>query len=151
MTRLQENVGGFLSRWSRRKLDENNSEGKGESQVVTDDLVESKQIEADESSLPAWQQPDVDPDIKKQALKSIFRHSEFNNLDGLNDYDEDYTVFSKLGNVITEEMRRMLRLAEVKKQNDAQLPRHEEIIQVNEQVTNQSLDENNSDEDNKLA
>ncbi len=28
--------------------------------------------------------------------------------DGLNDYDEDYTRFAGLGNVVTQEMKRML-------------------------------------------
>ena len=33
----------------------------------------------------------------------------FANLDGLNDYDEDYTAFAGLGNVVTQEMKRVLK------------------------------------------
>ena len=151
MTRLKNNITGFFSRWLRRKLDKKNSEEKGKTLVISDDFVKAKQTEVDELSLPDWQRKDFDPDIKKQLLNSLFRQTEFNNLDGLNDYDDDFTTFPNLGSVITEEMHRMLRLAEGKKHTEAQLPTQKTVVQVNRQETTPDIDENNNDEDNKLA
>ena len=49
-------------------------------------------------------------------MRILFGQSAFNITDGLNDYDEDFTEFTKLGNVITHEMKRALQreLAEEK-------------------------------------
>ncbi len=151
MTRLKNNITGFFSRWLRRKLDKKNSEEKGKTLVISDDFVKAKQTKVDELSLPVWQQKDIDPDIKKQLLNSFFRQAEFNNLDGLNDYDDDFTTFPNLGSVITEEMHRMLRLAEEKKQTEVQLPTQKTAVQANAQETIPNIDKNNKDEDNKLA
>jgi hypothetical protein len=51
----------------------------------------------------------VSDGLRRQALRKLFSQPAFNVTDGLNDYDEDYTKFAGLGNIITHEMKRMLK------------------------------------------
>lgn len=124
----KDDTAGFLSRWSKRKLtpeDERvESEKKSELEQATHTDDTSKQVEKSDSEqqaeIPIWQQKDADPLLKKQALKDLFQQSEFGTLDGLNEYDEDYTSFTGLGKVVTREMKRMLELAEQKTRPEAE-------------------------------
>jgi hypothetical protein len=43
--------------------------------------------------------------LRKAALKTIFGLPQYNIRDGLNDYDEDYTVFEPLGDTVTCDMK----------------------------------------------
>ena len=78
---------------------------------------ESTPKSADESTLPSLEElgadsdysqflsPEVSESIRKLALRKLFSGAEFNITDGLDDYDEDYTFFAPLGNIITQEMK----------------------------------------------
>ena len=114
MSREKEQQSGFLSRWSARKLD---PQTHADAEPVTDGAASPQPEQAQPAPLPAedvpiWQRDDVDAGIKKQALKALFRSPEFNDRDGLNEYDDDFTQFQKLGDIVTHEMKRMLKLAE---------------------------------------
>ena len=43
-----------------------------------------------------------------QTKIQLFHLPHFNVTDGLDDYDEDFTTFAELGDVVTHEMKRML-------------------------------------------
>ncbi len=45
--------------------------------------------------------------LRRAALRKLFHLPQFNVLDGMNDYDEDYTTFEKLGDVVTRHQRLM--------------------------------------------
>lgn len=47
----------------------------------------------------------VSATLRKAALKTIFGLPQYNIRDGLNDYDEDYTVFEPLGDTVTCDMK----------------------------------------------
>lgn len=145
MTSKSDNEAGFLSRWSQRKLDDSETDVKAE---LVDDQQDVEQRGNDEQDKPLWQQKDGDPELKKQALKQLFKQSEFNELDGLNEYDEDYTSFTGLGDVVTQEMKRMLKLAEEKTR-----PEQQEEISTGEKIDHPDVaqDSDNNDEDNKLV
>ena len=108
----------FLSRWSKRKLEQDQHEHENEQQSDNSDIqldelpqaVRESETEKTEEK-PLWQRDDVDPDIRKQALNALFRQPEFNTLDGLNEYDDDFTSFTELGDVVTHEMKRMMKQA----------------------------------------
>jgi len=100
---------GVLSRWSQRKLDRT---------VDSESLIEAR-IE-DELAQEVWQRDDVDDEIKTAALAALFRQSEFQVVDHMNEYDEDFTNFNPLGNVIPKEMQRMLKLVEERTRPDEQ-------------------------------
>ena len=122
----------FLSRWSRRKQ----AVGKGDKQpasmpaaTVVDrqsreavpEVGEDQRPELTDADMPPLDSLDSDSDfslfmspgvseqLRAQALRKLFHLPAFNVTDGLNDYDEDYTQFAGLGNVVTQEMKRMLK------------------------------------------
>ena len=150
MTSEADNNDGFLSRWSRRKLDDDTADNKNEPENSSDSHPEPEQSTSDQTSLPVWQQKDADPDIKKQALTALFSQAEFNERDGLNEYDEDYTTFSSLGDVVTQEMKRMLRLAEQKTRPDERSQTSNELASSIDQQTDVDIEQDNN-EDNERA
>jgi len=108
----------FLSRWSRRKyetqqtpelpLDE--SENPIEPPIepvrqLTDEDMPPIESLTEESDYSGFLSPKVSEALRKRALRVLFRSAGFNIRDGLDDYDEDYTEFTPLGNIITAEMR----------------------------------------------
>ena len=126
----------FLHRWSRRKQADHQDEmladplpdpqpvataaGQVDPQkapaVVTDaqpaltdaDMPPIESLTGD-SDFSVFMSPKVSDQLRVQALRKLFHLPAFNVTDGLNDYDEDYTQFAGLGNVVTQEMRRMLK------------------------------------------
>ncbi|MEC9314713.1 MAG: DUF3306 domain-containing protein [Pseudomonadota bacterium] len=137
---------GFLSRWSRRKLDQDSAEEEQSLTPATEEPVEtveaSDQItETDsEQEKPIWQRDDVDEETRKSALRALFRKPEFNVRDGLNEYDDDFTKFASLGNVVTHEMKRMLKLAE-EKTRPPQIPGNSTLKQTDKQSDNQDKED----------
>lgn len=117
MSQEKDNTG-FLSRWSQRKL----AESEDAEPVRVETGKEPVELSAEDPDVvpataedkPVWQRDDVDVETKKAALRSLFRKPEFHVRDGLNEYDDDFTKFASLGNVVTHEMKRMLKLAEEK-------------------------------------
>ncbi len=141
-----EHEQGFLSRWSRRKLDQDSAEEEQSLTPATEEPVEtveaSDQItETDsEQEKPIWQRDDVDEETRKSALRALFRKPEFNVRDGLNEYDDDFTKFASLGNVVTHEMKRMLKLAE-EKTRPPQMPENSAPKQTDKQSDNQDKED----------
>ena len=121
MTQKPENNESILSRWSRRKLDKQATtehEKVLPVQQEPEPATTSEQPIEDEPELPLWQQLDVDPEVKRSALSRLFREPEFNVVDRMNEYDEDFTSFASLGGIVTHEMKHMLKLAEQKTRPD---------------------------------
>ena len=103
-----DDVENFLSRWSRRKLEETRAEPKPKPeagpQVAGTEPAAPPAIEppapeplpAVESLTPAsdfkpFMRPDVDPGVKQAALKQMFKDPHFNVMDGLDTYIDDYS------------------------------------------------------------
>ncbi|MCX4193066.1 DUF3306 domain-containing protein [Methylophaga sp. OBS1] len=141
-----EHEQGFLSRWSRRKLDQDSAEEEQSLTPATEEPVET--VEASdqitdtdsEQEKPIWQRDDVDEETRKSALRALFRKPEFNVRDGLNEYDDDFTKFASLGNVVTHEMKRMLKLAE-EKTRPPQMPENSAPKQTDKQSDNQDKED----------
>ena len=126
-TELQDEAGDFLARWSRRKLEASTGSIDDSAEVLqteepqaippvaapperelTDaDMPPLDSLTADSDFTP-FMSPGVSDGLRRLALRKLFSQPDFNITDGLNDYDEDYTQFAGLGNVITHEMKRML-------------------------------------------
>jgi hypothetical protein len=116
----------FLARWSRRKsesdaapepespersdIDIAAAPGEATAPALTDeDMPPVESLRAD-SDFTGFMSPGVSEQLRRAALRKLFSMSEFNVTDGLNDYDEDYTEFTTLGDVLTHEMRRLREL-----------------------------------------
>jgi hypothetical protein len=121
---------GFLSRWSRRKQqaktdlkDASNdnpaaqtiAEAKQQANVAIaedempgdSDMPPIESLDED-SDYSGFMSPNVSDELRNLALRKLFRAGGFNERDGLDDYDDDFTNFEKLGNVITAEMRHQM-------------------------------------------
>lgn len=128
---LHEGSGDFLTRWSQRKLGARR-QGAGPEETgadlpqgaaepdtageivqpareLTDDDMPPLESLGSDSDYTPFLSPGVSDGLRRLALRKLFSQPAFNVTDGLNDYDEDYTQFAKLGSVITHEMQRMLK------------------------------------------
>ena len=101
-----DDVGNFLSRWSRRKLgkDQPPAEPKSEPQLEVPRGPEAPSIAPPPEPLPPvdtltpesdfkpFMRPDVDPGVKQAAMKQLFKDPHFNVMDGLDTYIDDYSI-----------------------------------------------------------
>lgn len=158
MTQKPDNNESVLSRWSRRKLDnkavtereETLAESQEQASVPT-----PEQPVVDDAELPIWQQLNVDPEAKRAALSSLFRQPEFNVVDRMNEYDEDFTQFKSLGNIVTQQMKYMIKVAEQKTRLDEEAIKRDstdiaDMAPSSEQTKHMS-EAQNYNEDNEIA
>ncbi len=118
---------GFLGRWSDRKSqatkEENRQtesmvsgeisrdrdtsrepEGSENKPVLTDQDMPALESLDESSDYSGFLSPGVSDALRKAALRKLFNTPVCKALDGLNDYDDDYTHFEPLGDTITAEM-----------------------------------------------
>ena len=121
----------FLARWSRRKqaghLDTqdppaaerqsvsgeqppaNEQRRATAQQPLTDADMPPVESLDETSDYAPFMSPGVSQQLRTQALRRLFHLPGLHVPDGLDDYDEDFTQFAKLGNIVTHEMERMLK------------------------------------------
>lgn len=94
----------LLTRWLRRKGNDTLTE---EDRQAIADQTQSTAVKKDESNdnqpLSESAVPELDR-VKQLALKIILSNQKWSMLDGMNEYDEDYTNFTLRGNLLTEDM-----------------------------------------------
>jgi hypothetical protein len=111
---------GALARWSERKarareagIQHSAEDISGVGSDRGDDDQPSKRDEdmppvdaLDENSdVSDFFSPEVSEKLRKAALRKFFHSPGFNIVDGLDDYDDDFTSFPALGDIVTAEMR----------------------------------------------
>ncbi|MGU9958127.1 MAG: DUF3306 domain-containing protein [Arenicellales bacterium WSBS_2016_MAG_OTU3] len=122
---------GFLSRWSRRKqgleplaeeplvdFDESqpeDAETPAPEKILTDEDMPPIDTLDDGSDYSGFMSPEVSGELKKLALRKLFRSAKFNITDGLDDYDDDFTSFAALGDLITSDMKHRMEVEAEKK------------------------------------
>jgi hypothetical protein len=122
---------GFLQRWSRRKQQINEGLPLEEDPVVEQALeVNPEEIQApvltdvdmppieslgEHSDYTGFMSPGVSDQLRNLALRKLFGIPVFNIRDGLDDYDDDFTYFAKLGDIITCDMKHMMEVEARKK------------------------------------
>lgn len=107
----------FLSRWSRLKRSQPEPPAheparvapppvpQPEARALTDaDMPPLDELGRD-SDFSLFLSPGVSDDLRSQALSKLFAQPEFNLRDGLDDYDDDFTRFDSLGDMVTYQMR----------------------------------------------
>ena len=122
----------FLSRWSRRKTGireevapetvekilETPSAGELEplesqtpvipeepEKILTDeDMPDIETLDAN-SDYSVFMSEGVSQELRNLALRKMFKNPVFNVRDGLDDYDDDFTTFANLGDLVTADMR----------------------------------------------
>lgn len=140
----QDNKESVLSRWSRRKLeteqlapiaeesvpldieadlnaaDQAAAEAEAEEKpVLTDaDMPDIESLD-ENSDFSGFMSAGVSDKLRNLALRKLFKAPVFNIRDGLDEYDEDYTYFEKLGDIVTCDMKHQIEMQE-KKLREAQ-------------------------------
>ncbi len=118
----------FVSRWSRLKHEvkqasqetedrqaisgdaASESDTTGNSQVLTDaDMPDIDSLRFD-SVFSDFMSPGVSEKLRKRALRKLFHSEVFNIRDGLDEYDDDYTQFEKLGDIVTSDMHHQMEM-----------------------------------------
>lgn len=119
----------FIARWSHRKR-HGAGEDAADSDQVPGDVPEAgedappedgegaseKRILRDEdmppletlhagSDLSGFLSEGVGEELRRAALRRVFRMAAFQRRDGLDDYDGDYTTYTPLGDTVTADMR----------------------------------------------
>lgn len=143
---------GFLHRWSQRKSQARSGElvepeetlpvaAAPEAQAMTThepseekpELTDAdmQPIESldENSDYSAFMSPKVSEGLRRLALRKLFHFPKFNIRDGLNDYDEDYTSFEPLGDVVTSDMRLQQERAEARKRAELEAQQSEELVE----------------------
>src|SRR6266581_1919625 len=129
MTDKRETGEGFsLSRWSRRKLETTRAPLPSAATPppatplptptatsATPAPIELPPVESltFDSDFTAFLRPEVDADLKRAALKQLFRDPRFNVMDGLDTYIDDYTKADPIpSDMLAGLLQRFARVAE---------------------------------------
>ncbi|MEZ5740862.1 MAG: DUF3306 domain-containing protein [Burkholderiaceae bacterium] len=72
---------------------------------VADDPIPPIDSLTESSDFSRFMRADVSAEIRKLALRKLFQSPIYNLRDGLDDYDDDYTSFEPLGDIVTADMR----------------------------------------------
>ena len=154
-----------VNRWAQRKAQVRTAEAGSAAPAVTTDAepaVESEPELTDADMPPVesldensnYQQffsPKVSEGLRRIALRKLFHSGSFNLRDGLDDYDEDYTKFEPLGDIVTADMKHLIEMEEERKMraeaeadNRAfdEAKRTEDETQDPEQDTKETITEN---------
>jgi hypothetical protein len=78
-------------------------------ELTDDDMPDLDTLGEDDDYSP-FLSPGVSEKLRAKALRKLFMSSQFNVLDGLNDYDDDFTTFEPLGDIITSDMRHRMEM-----------------------------------------
>lgn len=131
----------FVSRWSRLKHENkqtnddavvdavvdksakhsiaSDEEQQAPVKILTDaDMPDIESMTAD-SDYTDFLSPGVSEELRRIALRKLFRSEVFNIRDGLDEYDGDYTHFEKLGDIVTSDMKHQLELEAKRKAEQA--------------------------------
>jgi len=131
---IQNGKESVLSRWSRRKLEAEQAAPAEaptlpeeiESEAAAPPVEDAAQPVLTDADMPALDELTEDSDysgfmsegvsdeLRNLALRKLFRAPVFNIRDGLDEYDEDYTSFEKLGDIVTADMKHRIEMQQKK-------------------------------------
>jgi len=129
----------FLGRWSRRKAlkqgdvdleptnepktNEQDLDQSGDESVdppLTDEDMPPVESLGEDDDFSGFLSPEISEKLRKVALRKLFHGAGFNVRDGLDDYDDDFTVFEPLGDIVTADMRHQQEMLERKAREAAE-------------------------------
>ncbi|MDJ0957747.1 MAG: DUF3306 domain-containing protein [Arenicellales bacterium] len=142
----------FVGRWSRRKgqaKSDRSPPAQGKVQSEAKDLDEKKPVKCDEDMPPVdsidensdvsdFFSQGVSEPLRKAALRKFFHSPAFNIVDGLDDYDDDFTTFKALGDIVTADMRHRM---EVEKEREKEKAESELAHEGQEEPTDTVADD----------
>lgn len=165
MTDLDQEEG-FLGRWSRRKAEVLKEQEAPDLSVPVEaeaapapapveeeppppppsdeDMPPIESLD-EESDYSGFLSPNVSEELRKRALRKLFSSAVFNQVDGLDDYDEDFTKFEPLGDLVTADMKHQMEM-EAKRKLEAISEDEEEAVEdISEEEDGEAVLEAESD------
>jgi cell division protein FtsB len=142
-----------LARWSRRKLEaeqtpavdagllDQQPAATADAQVdsaveapaaLTDADMQDIDTLTDDSDFTPFMSSGVSEELRNLALRKLFHAPVFNIRDGLDEYDEDYTTFEKLGDIITSDMKHQIEMQQQRMRAALQQENDAEALQIAE-------------------
>ncbi len=76
-----------------------------ETKVLTDEDMAPLESLDENSDYSGFLSSGVSEELRRRALRKLFSSAVFNIPDGLDDYDDDFTSFAALGDIVTADMR----------------------------------------------
>ena len=76
-----------------------------EEKVLTDEDMPSIESLDEDGDYSGFLSPGVSEELRRRALRRLFSSAVFNVPDGLDDYDDDFTSFAALGDIVTSDMK----------------------------------------------
>jgi hypothetical protein len=171
----------FVSRWSRLKHENKQTDDDAAIDAVDDAIVDTtakQSIASDEeqqapvkiltdadmpdiesmtadSDYTDFLSPGVSEELRRLALRKLFRSEVFNIRDGLDEYDGDYTHFEKLGDIVTSDMKHQLEL-EAKRKAEQALQEESADERADDRagedgISEMDIDSDDSADKNKIA
>ena len=86
-------------------VDEASAPAGVEESVLTDVDMPPLESLGENSDYSGFLSPGVSEGLRRRALRKLFTSAVFNVPDGLDDYDDDFTSFAALGDIVTADMR----------------------------------------------
>ncbi len=130
----------FLSRWSRLKSEhaeqaienelaktgetkgqpdaESDGESDEEERILTDEDMPPIESLDENSDYSLFMSKGVSENLRRMALRKLFSQGVFNIRDGLDDYDDDFTTFESLGDLVTSDMKHREEMKEKTRQRE---------------------------------
>lgn len=116
---------------SERELKTSDEQPQADTEADTETVTEEKAelTDADMPPLDSIDQstdisqffsPKVSAELRRLALRKMFHLPAYNIRDGLNDYDDDYTRFEPLGDIVTSDMKHMQEVEKLRRQQQQQ-------------------------------
>ena len=112
----------FWARWSTRKAQAAAAQDKATATAPATEESSPGQAALTDADMPALASLDehsdysvffsskVSTELRRLALRKLFHSPKFNVTDGLDDYNENFTHFTGLGDRVTQEMRHRLQV-----------------------------------------
>jgi len=113
-------VGRMQTRTEADRLAEQNAAGEHGPAPLTDDDMPAVETLDENSDFSGFMSPGVSEKLRKIALRKLFAGAGFNIRDGLDDYDDDFTSFEGLGDLITCDMKHRAEMQAEKKAKEEQ-------------------------------
>ncbi|MFK5984794.1 MAG: DUF3306 domain-containing protein, partial [Pseudomonadota bacterium] len=104
-----------------------------ETPVLTDADMPDIETLNEDSDYSGFLSPGVSEELRRLALRKLFKFDFFHIRDGLDDYDDDFTQFEKLGDIVTADMRfQMEQQAKAKLQQELQAKDNNQPAELSE-------------------
>jgi hypothetical protein len=114
--------------------------------VLTDADMPPVESLNEDSDYSAFMSEGVSDELRNLALRKLFKAPVFNIRDGLDEYDEDYTYFEKLGDIVTCDMKHHIEMKELREREALALEAEQEtedemdVVEAIEEETDDGLE-----------